>query len=221
MYKRGRKLGVGGICLAIALSLAAFSSPSAQANWKVGGAEVKEGTEVPLALTVHLNPKLLFRVPGIGIVIHCDRLLFHSKISFPRVWRSKWLIDINCRILSGEKEVPCKMAEPVEASTKGELFLHEGKTYLRVEPETAGAPFMTMKFSGEECVLPKEVVVKGKLVLEDPSLETEQVEHVFTPNNKGLFADKLLFGASEAKFEGEMGVTLGEGFEGKKWSGVA
>jgi hypothetical protein len=44
-----RRLRAAGLCLAIALSLTALSASTAHANWKVGGAEIKEGVEVPLA----------------------------------------------------------------------------------------------------------------------------------------------------------------------------
>lgn len=221
--RRGRSaLRTAGVCLSLALCFAALNAATASANWKVGGAEIKEGAEIPVALTVHLNTKFLIRIPiGIGtIVIHCERLLFHAKLAFPRVWRSRWLIDINCRILFGETELPCELEESVEAATKGELFLHEGKTYLRVEPETGGV-FMTLNFTGAECSLPEEFPISGKVVLEDTSLEKEQVEHVFVPNNKGLFADKLKTAGGEVQIEAEMGVKLGEAFEGKAWSGVA
>jgi hypothetical protein len=215
-----RKLGAAGLCLAIVLSLTALSAPTANANWKVGGAEIKEGTEVPLALTVHLKFKFLIRIPFLGLNIHCDRVLIHGRLRFPRFWRSRFLIDVNCRILIGEKEsAVCKLTEPVEAPTEAELFLHEGQTYLRVKPET-GETLMTLKISGEECALPKEFPIKGSFVLEDPTLEKESVEQVFTPNNKGLFADKLTSGKNEVLLEGEMGITLGEGFEGKAWSGT-
>jgi hypothetical protein len=213
------KLGAASLCLMIALSLTAFSASTAHANWKVGETEIKEGVEIPLALTVHLKFKFLIRIPLIGLNVHCDRVLIHGKLRFPRFWRSRFLIDVNCRVLINEKEsTTCKLTEPIEAPTEAELFLHEGKTYLRVKPET-GETLMTLKFSGAECVLSKEIPIKGSFVLEDPTLEKESVEQVFTPNNKGLFADKLKFGANEALLEGEMGMTLGEGFEGKTWSG--
>jgi hypothetical protein len=213
------KLGAAGLCLTIALSLTALSASTAHANWKVGGTEIKEGVEVPLALTVHLKFKFLIRIPFFGINIHCDRVLIHGKLRFPRFWRSRFLIDVNCRFLINEKEsVACKLKEPIEAPTEAELFLHEGKTYLRVKPET-GETLMTLK-TGEECALGEEFPIKGSFVLEDPTLEKENVEQVFTPNNKGLFADKLTFGKNEVLLEGEMGMTLGEGFEGKAWSGT-
>jgi hypothetical protein len=220
MVNPRHRLRATGLCVMLALSLTALGASTAHANWNVGGAEIKEGTEVELGLTIHLVKKFLIRIPFIGLNIHCDRVLIHGKIRFPKFWKSRFLVDTNCRILIGEKEsTVCKLAEPIEAPTEAELFLHEGKTYLRVKPEK-GETLMTLKISSPECALPEELPIKGSFVLEDPILEEEKVEHVFTPNNKGLFADKLTFGKNEVLLEGEMGIDLAAPNEGKTWSGV-
>ncbi len=216
------KLSAVGLCSVLVLSLAALAASPVHANWKVGGAELKEGTEVELDLNIRLKKKsFLFKIPKVAVTIHCEKAQIHGKIKAKKFWKSRVLVTTKCQILIGEKESPvCKLAEPIEAPTEGELFSHEGKTYFRVKPET-GETLMTLKISNEECALPEEIPIKGSFVLEDPTLEEEKEEHVFTPNHKGLFSDKLTYGGNEVFLEAEMGIVLAAPNEGKAWSGTA
>jgi len=116
------------------------------------------------------------------------------------------------------KEVEAESCNPAEISlsSKSHFFLHEGATYLLVEPAEGSENLGIINF-GEECALGEEAQVTGSYVMEC-DCESEALAHTFTTASAELFGDALKVGSQAAEMSGTGTVQLAGANAGQKWS---
>jgi hypothetical protein len=180
----------------------------AQANWLVEGKTrtakiVSASDHAPMVLTVQKK----------NIEIKCAELSATNVTSGTTVEGEveyKNCISIS-PIGSGKTESHCKPVEPVMASFKAKVFVHNSRNYLLFEPKTTGGKFATIAFT-ELCALTETSEVKGSLAsecghlnenaFEGFSCSVEEPSGLLQPNEALFTEDRLKFGANQATLSG-------------------
>jgi len=206
---RREVIGLSAVFVA-SLILALTSSANAETgHWwtKSGGVEVllnqsgslsTEADTMPSAEVTGLNLKLLCSESELaeGVIQSNGKASGTLKVKNACEARS---------ITPNEKLSACTVAEPIVVKVVALPFLHEGKTYSLVSPAT-GTTFTTLKFSGEFCVLPEEVSIKGTAVVEDANhgdFGTYLLRHLLQEASPSLFSSPLSW-LDEVKFAGQI-----------------
>jgi hypothetical protein len=200
----------------------AFMAAGAQATWLVKGATLAAKADKAIEVLNHSAVlQLLVPAKSLGIdckLLHSDDGLLNPASGLGEVLGT--LLFSECSTLQpvGTTVAKCKPKEPIEAKGKGNLILHNGETYLLLEPEEGN--FTRIDFS-EECALP-DTNISGSLVLEglDKELKkgvdlllNEEAIHLVQEAPASLFAgqteggktlpkDGLLYGVSPATIDG-------------------
>jgi hypothetical protein len=223
--RHGRRLGV---CLVAALGLMGLMAAGAQATWLVNGATLaaKAGKAVEVLNHSAVITKL---IPAKNLAIDCklvhsDDGLLNPASGVGEILGTLLLTECTTLQPIGTAVAKCKLKEPEEIKGKGNLFLHNGDTYILLEPEEG--IFTRVDFP-EECALP-DTNIAGSIVLEclGPNLEKgkdlclkEEVTHLFQEAPSSLFAgqteggvtlpkDGLLYGVSPLTIDGVVKATL-------------
>jgi hypothetical protein len=192
------KLGLLGLC-AMVLGVMAISASGAQAagSWLVGATEITNTSSLPAELTGEIDtaePKLLTHLIGLTVTVTCKNFTT-SGISLKgegKLSTGGKAVFTGCTVVAKDSEGNpsgnCTVkssgaAEKTIASNKGkgELVLHEGGVVLtKIEPEVAEEGFATIRFEGEECLLPLSDKVTGTLFVKDclGQAETFAVKHL-------------------------------------------
>ena len=221
MTAKSRGLKVLSLSLLAIAGLMAFMAAGAQASeksWLVLGADIAANQEVEvsrhkefildvaeeneleiLCLTVTGDDVLL----GAGTTTVAGTLLF-----------------TNCKIFQKKEEkTACNkkvnglgkvegLLEPIIASGKGLLILHEKKNYILFEPEITGGNFAQIRFD-PPCALPEVNNVKGSFVFEcltsalaASDCAVEELVHLLQPNEALFPEDKITYGTKAMKLLG-------------------
>jgi len=234
MEQRKRDRGPLVLSALIALGLLALAAPAAQANWKVGGAELAANEAVEAK--THREFNLL--VPAQNLQILCASLVPTSATLFAKSGSGEGKVKFtSCKTWQSSKEsAGCKPIEPIVAGGKVNLILAGSiilpLTYFLFEP-SKGVPFTTIEFNPAKCALAEENAVTGKLIAEclNSSLssekklcEKEEVTHLLQQSPElveALFSeDTLKFGESLTYLDGVASVTMHGANLGKIWSAI-
>jgi hypothetical protein len=217
MTYASRLAAVLSSCLLAACCLAAVgpASAHAEATWLIKGSKVASGLNPSLNWKPDVST-FAFLLPTLGfeLVFKKFELLGASLSTEGKATAKFKLSEGEVNTISPLKPVPCKVGDLV-FETSSKLFLHGGKTYIALTMETLTT------YSGPECPLGKENLVKGTVALEAPELEKEATEHLVTVAPAALFPElKLSFGASSMVFDGGWVLSLAGAHSGLAWSGV-
>jgi hypothetical protein len=225
-YERHRRSAFLLIFLG-ALSSIALMAGGAQANWKVGGAELKANETI--AGSAHTEGNLL--VPAQKLEVLCKKKEIHGELLASAFGlHASLLISICVTFQSGKESVGCKPIEPIVAKVKGKLILHNSLSYVLFEPATAGGVLTTVEFNPAKCALAEENEITGTFVAECITsalatgaklCEAEAATHYFKQAPEALFSsDKMKFGENPMTIDGIDKVTLSGANIGKLWSGI-
>lgn len=209
-----------------ALSSIALMAGGAQANWKVGGAELKANETI--AGSSHTEGILL--VPAQSLEIRCKTKSLHGQLTASAFgFTVTFLVSICITFQKGKEVAGCKPAEPIVVAAKGKLILHNSLSYLLFEP-AAGGVFTTVFFNPAKCALAEENEISGTFVAECISgelktgaklCEAEAVSHYFQQAPAALFpSDTMKFGENPMTIDGIDKVELSGANKGKLWSGI-
>jgi hypothetical protein len=223
MNLANRVLGTLSSCLVMALCLAlCAASAQAEGNYFVEGKKVTEkvgieGVKEEKVAYGFLLPKLNFELVFDTFTTDNGSISTEGKgnidllLTKGKVWLMKPLQLTAC--------VPGNLTFKLKST----LFLHEGTTYMLLEP--AEGTTMTITTYDEECALGEENPVTGSIVVEDASKSfgTEKIEHLVLQAPAGLFPEhQLLFGGAKdtLSMDGSWTLKLNGKEGGKKWSAV-
>jgi hypothetical protein len=225
------------------LAFAASAQAEAGGKWLYlltpGGVvdEIPSGTEVEAEAETDFT--LLTTVGGTAVKILCQKFKA-SEAKLESEGKSLGKLEFTtCEtFLNGTLTASCKPAEPITATVKDLLVLHNSVTYDVFEPDTTGKSaeeiaeerFVQIAL-GATCTIGNKFNVKGLLPIKECSpntLETHLVTHLIeevqslfagqTEGGKTLPSYKLKFGANAATLDGSANLRLlGAGFTGKEW----
>lgn len=227
-----------GLC-ALIFSLTTVGAGSAQAEagakWRVAGSEISQ-VLLP-GLTADVKPTgptgkkhivVLTKIGGVPIEILCPAA---KTVGVHLVWPPKFLGKLkfsSCTVsLGGKESAVCVPNEGFEKGTietkalKGEILLHTGGVGLvSVEPET-GETLASFTL-GEECSLPEEIPIIGKIFLKESGgeLGTEKIEHDF---EEGPLTEMWAISKTaehKATADAKLTFSLSGAHAGMKWSGL-
>jgi hypothetical protein len=214
-----------GVCVVAMLSLTAFMASSAQAKWLVGAGTLSGTKE----LKGKAHTEGILDVPSQNLEILCTAVAAGAGSlinSTPLAFILGVLNFTNCQTLvSKVVNAKCKPKEPIKATGKGQVFLHNGEEYVLLEGhEVVGAVtrFARVEFI-EGCALPNTNVT-GSVVLEclNASLSTSgnclehTASHLVQEAPAALFpSDGLKYGVNTANI---LGIANAELVSGEAWS---
>jgi hypothetical protein len=195
----------------VALALSALVAGTASAaGWSVGGAELPVGSKQALATAATVTESPVLNVPSLGIKISCSKLSGKEpEIIGTTTGKAKSFTFGGCSELappkcSVESEIP---TEPVQADPASREALEEG---LLVTPQS-GTILASIIFSGSSCSIAGEKPLKGKVVLNAPTLFEEVTEQRLEGLGT-LENSSLEIGGNKAYIEGgKMGLKLANG----------
>jgi hypothetical protein len=197
-----------------------FATP--EANFKIGGSNLTETTEVEWeqdkALTWLFSTPFSFEITCEETEVEDGLLLVEGKGLAKFYFR-------NCKTFttSGLKEIKTCVPENFSTKLKSTLFRHKGNTYVLLEPIT-GITFAVIEFPEGLCALAEVIELNGSLVLEDASgtFEKEAEAHLLQPASTELFqCSGVKFGLNPVKIDGSLSVKLSGKNKGKSWSALA
>ncbi len=182
-----------GLCAAL-FGMLAFSASGAQAaKWLIltSGGVVKTGEELKAAVGVEAETKLTLHteILKIKLSITCSGVtsIGASLEGAGKVTEGAKLKFTLCiSITNGEVNPSCTPSaggEPegtiLANESKSQLVLSEGVGLIKIEPKTAGSPFVTLKFPAS-CPVGTSIPVNGVIYLKDceGKLETHLVKHL-------------------------------------------
>ncbi len=216
-----RTLAMLSSCLLAAFCTVAFAAAPAQAagNWRVEGKNIAEKVEFEGEKDSSSYP---FLVPSLGIELVFENFSIDSGILSTEGKGTAKLLFTGGKLFSKGELVPSCPPGDLLFDLKMNLFLHNGKTYLHLEP--ASGTTMTITTYGEKCALLETNEVTGSMVLEtvSESFEGEAVKHLVRQTTAGgLFSGKtMLFGEHPMNLDGSWWMKLKGKHAGQKWSGV-
>lgn len=217
---RAKRLLATTACLLATASVAGFGATSAFANWQIEGVTISESVEVEAESD---GEEFGFLIPALNIQLVFKKLTYDkvSLVKSSATTSELFLLTEGSVYRISPKEL-IKNCTPggLTFDTKGNLFLHNGKTYKRIEG-LSGQP-MTLTTYSPFCPLPEEVEVVGSIVLEDASgsFSNEAVSHLVRQAPESLFPGQLFFGENKMSFDGRWIEKLKGKEAGKKWSGT-
>lgn len=236
-----RKHGVKSVilCLAVAVSVMAFSAGAAQAekgsHWNINGTAISEAlisTGASPGGTLENNHSvLLSHVLGKELNELCTALTLEEttlKLEGGGVGKIRFS---GCAVNNGKETLPA--CEPHTGAEKGvvltalfkELIVLEaggvaGEAYDQLEP-AEGTVFVTQETSAE-CAFGSKIPTIGKIVLKDCNLEAkvEKVTHLYEqgPGTELWIISKTA--EHKATIDGSVNLFLTGVHEGLKWSGT-
>jgi hypothetical protein len=183
----------------------AFSVSAASALWLENGAAIASNKLVELA--THTEGTFLVEKET-NLEILCSTAAGEDFLLLSGTTEAKGGVNFSgCKVWQNGKDIStnCKPVEPIKASTKAKLILHNSKNYILFEPTVAGGNFTQIKFNAP-CALPEINNVKGSLVTEcltaslvAADCATEEKVHLLQPNEALFTGDKLTYGTKEVK----------------------
>ncbi len=238
MIRSNLRLKALGLC-AMVFGLMAFSASAAQAtvgaNWMVNGVNLTDALLPGVDITQIENGSaaLLTKIAGTAVHFLCTgakiigaKLELNGSVTNGGKVRFTGCITL----LGGLSGSPSVVCEPKSAGQpggtietnagKGLLVLHEGEGLTLIEPSVAGGPFATLLF-GEECSLPEEVKVFGKLYLKDcKNIKNEEPTHLIEQGPLTHLWVISLTAEHAANIDGSAIVELTGEHKGKNWNGL-
>jgi hypothetical protein len=220
MSQATHRLAILGASMLTLLGLVMFSAPAASAEPELRVAGKRYLADEPWTGTT--LSQYLLTVPALSLVMHCNKRLYTGTTFFGLVGDVYIFDDLEeCTTLVSSKEQPACYIEKFSLKGLAFFFLHSGKTYMLVGPESAGVPLALIEF-GEVCALPSPIKLTGSYVVqctEPSSCETESVTHTMAVASPSLFTgDALKFGPYAATMTGTDKVELAGLAKGQKWS---
>lgn len=222
-------LKASGLIVAAALSLMAFMTAAAQANWLVGGSELKANESVAIKAAT----AIVFTIPAKNMEIQCTTVnSLNLKLISSSTTAEGNLDYSGCAtfspIGSGKENKNCKPAEPITFGIKRLIVLHNGINYLLDEP-LVGMPLTTVEFP-ELCALVETSEITGTQALECAHILSmvfvfldcgiDVGGHWARPAPAALFpSDKLSFGENAMAVSGVIFEELSGANAGKSWAG--
>jgi hypothetical protein len=212
-----RKLGrrVSGLCLIIVGLLAFTASAQAEGNFWIEG-ELLSALEPQVDLESEEDTAFTLKVPAQGITLLCPKFkLDTGSLLLAGKWSGTMLFEA-CKVTTTEElELLC-IVDKAEAGITTNLVLHSSKLYDLVS--SSSGPIATLKFSGAECKLPKELKLSASFVLEDiGGFEKEAATHLLQFASESLF--KALTEKNEVTLTGSMQLKLAGVHAGQTWKG--
>lgn len=209
-----------GVVLSMALlGLMSFAAVAhGEGNWHVETKNVTSAKSFGGEGEGHVT----FLLPPSGTEILCEKFIIDSGLLLEGGKSSGTFLLSKCILLEKKVVIKCPFAEPIVAKFKGELFLHNFKTYDLIAPAEGKVLFPITFAEGTACTLEgAEWPITGSMVLEDSAFATEQITHLVRPVAAGLFPeDTLKFGGQAAALDGSAIFSLSGAETGKKWSGL-
>lgn len=223
-----------GRSFVVLCGLISVTAPAAQAQWLVGGAELKTNETV----AVNAFPKVSnsLTVEKLNIEIQCTTLSSTNLELFASSTKGEGDLDFSgCTtfspIKSGKEQAPCKPKEPIKAGGRWHLILHNGIGYILVEPRTGLKGVLATVGFQESCALAESSELTGELVFEcghlNPPLTwlgldclIKEVSHLIRLASEELFTEApLKFGSNPAKMTVVAELSLSGENKGKEWCG--
>src|SRR6476660_7554999 len=157
------KHGLKGLGLALVLlALTAFMATAVAqaAEWRIEGKKLE--TKESVTGSVHVQGNFL--VPAQKLEILCSTHIIEGAFILPNGEAEGSILLSNCKTWQNGKESPgCKPIDPVFATGHARPILHNGLTYMLVEPPKGGV-YATAMFNPAKCALPEENEVTGTAV---------------------------------------------------------
>ena len=224
MSNAKRGLRVLGLSLLAAMGAMVFMAAGASA----ASFDVNSQSGLHATATGALKEEALLLIPGqSNLVIHCATATVTEGLIYADGTKAHATINYsNCKTLvEGKENVKCAPGI-LPVKVKILPITHSGKSYLLVEPLTAGQPFTTFHYNEDTCALPSLPTVTGSVVFEcengslvQESCATLKVIRLIKPAPAALFpTDTIKYGLFAATLEGEAEVSLtgahtGQSFE--------
>jgi hypothetical protein len=224
-----------GICLLMAigaLSLAAHAF--ATGDFKILGTALAKGEKT--SITGNLEEITLLLIEDLNAEILCEKMdvTGNGTVGNPQILAEGVMhaifLYLGCTVEkdeAGGQVYPCIVEDgenkegEISFVMLGLVLLHEGKTFLLVEPRAGSTSFTTIKFVGGPCPLPPSLELKGSAMFE---VGSEAADLKFTPLLKpeSLFlGDGLKAGTHKAYLKGAMLLLLNEApHVGCKWGAI-
>lgn len=227
-----------GLCLMAALGLMAFSSVAQAAEWYINGVTLKKTETISGKNTTEQLFEMQLGKSKNVIIFHCQKLtidegrIFGNEEEHPGTGLVTFLYT-SCPTLLNGIAWSCKPVEPIQLKARILLILHEGKTYLLVEPDT-GTSFgeLGFRFGEESCLATGPIT--GEMVYQclEPAgtpvdCATSRVTQLLSPASSAIFngatlplAQGLKWGSNLMTLNGSMALELSGVNIGKPWGGT-
>ena len=221
MNRRRHIPKVLGLMFTLALSFFMLLAAGAQANWLVGGVELK----VNKGVLAKAHSALELNVASHSIEFRCANVSASGvELKASSAEATGKMVFSGCKAyspiaLTGTEQKNCNPVNPIEVGFKASLLLHNGVNYVLFAPNPSTSPFTTIEI-GLFCALAETSDVTGSLVaqcgrlnasseFEGENCNVAGVTHLIKPALLALFtADSLKFGANGASFAGIAAVEL-------------
>lgn len=218
-----RVLAMLSSCLLAALCVTALAAAPAHAegNWRVEGSNITENVdfegEKDSSLYSFLVPSLKFELIFETFEIDNGVLSGEGKGTAKLLFTDGKLATLVPTLTLLPK---CEVGDLL-FNIKFSLFLHNGKTYMYVEP--AQGNLLTTTTYSETCAITEINEVTGSFVLESVggSFEEEAVKHLVRQAPAELFPKKeMFFGENKMSLDGSWWMKLKGKWGGQTWSGL-
>ena len=217
------------LCAIVALGLAAIAVPaSAQAQKWMTPPLAEPTVEEPVPVLVKAEGKLsLLSKSGLSkIQFNCESLAIESGLLEVEGKDSGKALLAGCStLLGGVVQKACVPSSPstsegsgeISFGFKGQLVMHEGTAYERIEP-ASGETFVEIRYP-KGCSL-TATKVTGSLYAQEVNgeLEVGAAAHSFKEGTSGLGG--LKYGTNPATVEGNVSVSITGMHAGEPWSGL-
>jgi hypothetical protein len=232
MIRSGLRLKVLSLC-AMALSLMAFSAGAAQAetgaNWMLNGSNVTSGL-LP-GVDLFSFPLLRTQIAGAGVEYECSgaKLLGTKLETAGKLTSGGKAKATGCvTYLNGSLSTICvprsaglANGEIETLALKGLMELSAGEPVAKISPKE-GETYVVIRH-GEECSLPEQVPVKGKLVIEDIFNQGDVELTSHTIGEESFLSQMYVISNTfehAATLSGLTSASLSGAHSGLKWSGL-
>ena len=231
------KLKAIGICALLFGAMTVPASGAHAAEWMVSNSDIG-ASEPQIDWTLETSGKtLLTEINKIRVEIVCNASeLVGLRLKSGGISTTGKAKFTGCKVfknlIPGLEELPCSIKTPSQAAEtivseefKLQLELHKsGRPITLILPTNGEEKLALLELAGAECVLPSDVKLFGKMVVEDAEskAETERERHLI----KEDWVASGLFVISETlehfvTIDGSANVFLTGGSSGLNWSGLA
>jgi hypothetical protein len=219
---RAKRLLAIPLCLLAALAVGGFGATSAfaEGNWLIEGTPISES--VPFE-GENDGTEFAFLLPGLNFQLVFKKITYDEASLLKGGESSEVFLFTEGAVYTISPKVLQKNCTPGDLTfdVKGKLFLHNNKTYERLEA-LPGKP-LTITTYPPTCILGEENQVTGTLVLEDStgSFSSLATSHLVRQAPAALFPNQMKFGENNMNLDGSWTLKLKGKEGGKAWSGVA
>lgn len=235
MKSRRHVYRLSGLSLLIAVGALALAAHAfATGDFKILGTPLAKGEKT--TITGNLEEVTLLLIEDLNAEILCEKMdvTGNGTVGNPQILAEGVMhaifLYLGCTVEKddgGGQVYPCVVEDgenkegEISFVMLGLILLHEGNTFMLVEPRGGTTSFTTIKFVGGACPLPASLELKGSSMFE---VGAEAVDLKLTPMLKPEFlfsGDGLKAGSHKAYLKGAMLLLLNEAPHiGCKWGAI-